>query len=175
MAGVEAVGLVLGGFSLIISAMEHYQAIEKANRIFWKLRRQYREDIGRLEDCRLDYRTHMRLLLQPLVVEGTIEQVELELLIGDLSSKAWLNPEIDERLSQRLGERKKRYFENLNEMHDALKKLAKVSKVDDEHFQANLWRDHKASPASRSYANGCDADHIDRMLVRTSPLMCLST
>jgi hypothetical protein len=149
MAGIEAVGLVLGGFSLVISAIEHYQTIEKMGKSFWKLRRQHREDIGRLEDCRLDYRMHMRLLLQPLVVEGMIEQAELELLIEDLSSKGWMNPEIDERLGQRLGERKKRYFENLTDLHDALKKLARISRVDDEHFQISLKRKSEVSPLSR--------------------------
>ena len=172
MAGIEAVGLVLGGLSLVISAIEHYQTIEKMGKTFWKLRRQHREDVGRLEDCRLDFRMHMRLLLQPLVVEGTIEQAELELLVEDMSCKAWMSPEIDERLCQRLGERKKRYFENLTELHDALKKLAKVSRVDDEHFQAHLRRKMEVRLGSRSQGNGCDADLMRRTAIGVPPQAC---
>lgn len=172
MSGIEAVGLVLGGFSLIISAIEHYQTIEKMSNTFWKLRRQHREDIGRLEDCRLEYRMHLRLLLQPLVVEGTIEQAELELLVEDLRSKGWMNPNIDERLDQRLGERKKRYFENLHELQEALKRLAKVNRVDDEHFQASLMRKTEVSLVSRFHANGYDADQVGRRADKLRPQMC---
>jgi len=166
MSGIEAVGLVLGSFSLIISAIEHYQAIEKMGKTFWKLRRQHREDVGRLEDCRLDFRMHMRLLLQPLVVEGTIEQAELELLVEDLSCKGWMNPEIDERLGQRLGEWKKRYFENLKELHGALKRLAKVSRVDDEPFQESLRRKTGVSLVFRSQGRGCEADLMRSIVLR---------
>lgn len=178
MAGIEAVGLVLGGFSLIISAIEHYQTMEKMSKTFWRVGLQHRRDTGRLEDCRLDYRSHMRLLLQPLVVEGTIEQAELELLVVDLNSKGWKNSEVDERLSQRLGERKKRYFENLTEMHNALKKLAKICMVDDEHFQASLARKAKVSLISSSHIDECDADLVSRAAVGPVGLrqqMCHST
>jgi hypothetical protein len=175
MSGIEAVGLVLGGFSLIISAIEHYQTVEKMGKAFWKLRRQHREDIGRLEDCRLDYRMHMRRLLQPLVVEGTIEQAELELLVEDLNSRKWINPEIDERLSQRVGERKKRYFENLNELHDALKRLARISRVDDEQFQKSLRRKTEVSLNARSRPNRRDADLKSRMAFVLHPQMGRTT
>jgi hypothetical protein len=176
MAGIEAVGLVLGGFSLIISAIEHYQTIEKLGKAFWKLRRQHREDNGRLEDCRLDYRMHMRQLLQPLVVEGRIEQAELELLVENLSSKGWINPEIDERLGQRLGERKKRYFENLNEMHDALKKLGRISRVDDEHFQMSLRRRDEVSRNPRChYRHDANLKSRTAFVLLLHPQMCHTT
>ena len=138
---MEAAGLVLGGFSLLISAMEHYATMEKMSRTWWKIRREHRRDLGRLRDCELLYRANMRTLLAPLELDGTIDTSQLELLLANLESTGWQQDEVDRVISKRLGERKERYFDNLREMSETMVKLGKVSRALDKEFQASLERD----------------------------------
>jgi len=80
----------LGQLSLMISATEHRQIVEKISKIPWTLRCQHREDSKRLEDCRLNYRLHLNPLQQSFVVEG----------------KGWLyGPRIDRWLKRLLDRR----------------------------------------------------------------------
>lgn len=138
---MEAAGLILGGFSLVISAMEHYATMEKMSRTWWKMRREHRKDLGRLRDCELMYRANMRTLLAPLELNGTIDSSQLELLFTNLDSSGWQEREVDLAISKRLGERKERYFDNLHEMSETMVKLGKVSRALDKEFQATLERD----------------------------------
>jgi hypothetical protein len=138
---MEAAGLVLGGFSVVISAMEHYTTMEKMSRTWWKIRREHRRDLGRLRDCELMYRANMRTLLAPLELDGTINSTQLELLLTNLDSTGWQEVEVDLVISKRLGERKERYFDNLREMSETMVKLGKVSRALDKGFQASLERD----------------------------------
>jgi hypothetical protein len=138
---MEAAGLVLGGFSLAISAMEHYATMEKMSRTWWKTKREHRRDLGRLRDCELMYRANMRTLLAPLELDGTIGSSHLELLLASLEDAGWREHEVDRIISKRLGERKERYCDNLREMSETMVKLSKVSRALDKDFQASLERD----------------------------------
>jgi hypothetical protein len=160
---MELAGLVLGGFSLVISAMEHYEAMEKMGRTWWKVKREYKRDLGRLRDCQLMYRAHTRTLLAPLELDGTIDSSQLEMLLTNLESKVWQQSDIDKVISKRLGERKERYFDNLREMNDTIVKLGKASRALDKDFQASLERDTQVRRprANDSYSHvsvGGDAD-----------------
>jgi hypothetical protein len=149
---MEVAGLVLGGFSLVIGATEYYGTMEKMSRTWWKLRREHRKDLGRLRDCELMYRANMRTLLAPLKLDGTIDAVQLELLLTDLESKGWQEHDVNEVLSKSLGERKDRYFDNLREMQEVVTKLAKVSMAQDTRFQASLARDNKVGCACSNHS-----------------------
>lgn len=149
-AAMEVAGLVLGGFSLVISAMEHYGKMEKVGRTWWKFRREHTKDLGRLRDCELLYRANMRTLLAPLQVDGVIDSVQLELLLSSLEDKGWHEGEVESLLGKRLGERKDRYFDNLREMNEAIMKLAKVSMAMDKRFQATLNRSDQVSSTARA-------------------------
>jgi hypothetical protein len=48
MSGIEVVGLVLGAFPLLVSAMEHYEGVQKVAGTFIKIRRAHRRDLGRV-------------------------------------------------------------------------------------------------------------------------------
>jgi hypothetical protein len=140
---MEAAGLVLGGFSLLIIAMEHYATMDKMRRTWWKIMREHSRDLGRLRDCELMYRANMRTLLAPLELDGTLDSSQLELLLANPESTGWQKDEVDLVISRRLGERKERYFENLREMSETMVKLAKASRALDKDFQASLERDTK--------------------------------
>jgi hypothetical protein len=158
---MEVAGLVLGGFSLVISAMEHYGTMEKMSSTWWKLRREHRKDLGRLRDCELMYRANMRTLLAPPKLDGIIDAAQLELLLTDLGSKGWQEHDVNEVLSKRLGKRKERYFDNLREMQGIITKLAKVSMAQDTRFQASLARENTVK-------NACSSNSVVAILITFS-------
>jgi hypothetical protein len=63
----------------------------------------------------------------------------------------------------------------LNELHDALKKLARISRVDDEQFQKSLRRKTEVSLNARSRPNRRDADLKSRMAFVLHPQMGRTT
>lgn len=141
MSGFEVAGLVLGGFPLLISALEHYATMEELGRTWWRFRREYKKDLDRLGDVQLLYRGNMRTLLAPLEWDGTLDATQIELLLEDPASKEWCDPEVNAVVSRRLGEFRKRYLEILMEMKETVMKLATVSKVNDNRFQSSLNMD----------------------------------
>lgn len=88
------------------------------------------------------YRANMRTLLAPLELDGMIDSSHLELLLTSLEDAGWQEHEVDRIISKRLGERKERYFDNLDEMSETMVKLGKASRALDKDFQAScLERD----------------------------------
>lgn len=142
---MEVAGLVLGGFSLVISAMENYGTLEKLGRKWRRTRQEHDIDVGRVRDCELMYRLNIKALLAPLKVDGLIASDELEVMLTNLKSDIWHAREVEEALHQRLGECRTRYFANLEEMSRTIMQLAGCSKVTDEKFQSSLRRMDKVS------------------------------
>jgi hypothetical protein len=133
MSGIEVAGLVLGGFPLLISALEHLVTLRT-------FRRECQKDLNRLRDIQLVYRESMRTLLIPLQYDGTLDATQIELLLDDPSnvSHGWSDLEVQEEVSRRLGKFKDSYFQILQDMNHTILKLAKASKVEDARFQASL-------------------------------------
>lgn len=111
----------------------------------------------------------MRTLLAPLELDGTIDSSQLELLLANLESAGWQEREVDLVISKCLGERKKRYFENLREMSETTLKLGKVSRALDKDFQASLKQD---TQVGNTYVYGYTVDywcrHTDVFLLTRS-------
>jgi hypothetical protein len=131
MSGIEVAGLVLGGFPLLISALEHLVKLRT-------FRRECQKDLNRLRDIQLVYRESMRTLLIPLQYDGTLDATEIELLLNDPSSQGWNDLDVQNEVSRRLGNFKDSYFQILQDMNHTISKLAKASKVEDARFQASL-------------------------------------
>lgn len=131
MSGIEAAGLVLEGFPLLITALEHLVKLRT-------FRRECQKDLNRLRDIQLVYRESMRTLLIPLQYDGTLDATQIKLLLDDPSSQGWSDMDVQDEVSRRLGVFKDRYFQILQEMNQTILKLAKASKVEDARFQASL-------------------------------------
>jgi hypothetical protein len=131
MSGIEVAGLVLGGFPLLITALEHLVKLRT-------FRRECQKDLNRLRDTQLVYRESMRTLLIPLQYDGTLDATQIELLLDDPTSQGWSDMDVQDEVSRRLGNFKDSYFTILQEMNHAILKLAKASKVEDARFQASL-------------------------------------
>jgi hypothetical protein len=143
MAGLEVAGLILGGFALVVSAMEHASTMEKLGRKLTRAHQEHKRDLGRLRDCELNYCLNMRRLLAPFELNNTLDSATVELILTDLDSSGWCTQDVDDVLCQRLGECKERYFANLQEMNQTIVKLGKLSMATDEHFQSYLGKGKK--------------------------------
>jgi hypothetical protein len=143
MAGLEVAGLVLGGFALVVSAMENASTMEKLGRKWTRAHQEHKRDLGRLRDCELNYRLNMRRLLAPFELNNTLDSTTVELMLTDLDSSGWCTQDVDDVLCRRLGECKERYFANLQEMNQTIVKLGKLSMATDEHFQSYLGKGKK--------------------------------
>nr|OQO26601.1 hypothetical protein B0A51_08282 [Rachicladosporium sp. CCFEE 5018] len=138
MSGIEAVGIVLGAFPLLVSCFEHYEDVRTVAGTFYKIRRAHRKDLGRIKDCQLRFRLNLKELLLPLLADEIVSRPEYEQLLADPGGSGWKDSEVTEALQGRLKECHERYFEILGDMEETMAALCKATKVDDPKFQALL-------------------------------------
>ena len=163
MSGIEIIGLVLGGFPLIISAMEHYKDVKKPTLIWWRIRRAHRRDYGKVKDCQFAFSDQLELLLYPLLDGDIVDQNEYEALLASPGSDGWQESRVEQALVDRLGERHARYVEILKEMNEVvMDKLCKSAKVDDPQFQ-KLLNDQEWIGAATRPTNVRPAQTVLRM------------
>ncbi|GIZ45823.1 hypothetical protein CKM354_000897400 [Cercospora kikuchii] len=156
MSGIEIAGLVLGAFPLIISSLEHYESTKKYTITWWRIRRAHRRDLGRVKNCEVQYKLHMTELLIPLRLEGVISEQEFEDLLADSRGNGWQRSEVQEALHHRLADARDRYLAVLQELDEAITRLAKATFVDDVSFQAKLQATNDVQQKENTdlYANG---------------------
>lgn len=138
MSGIEIVGVVLGASPLLISAMEHYEDTRRVSTIWWRIRRAHKRDLGNLKDCHLAFRTHLKELLLPLLIEGVTDEISYDDLLANPGGPGWRKENVNEALAARLTEHHERYFEIMADMTEAMAKLSTDCKVDDKSFQLGL-------------------------------------
>lgn len=153
MSGVEIVGLVLGAFPLVISAMEHYEKDSKKAKDWWRIRRSYKKDLGKVKDCQLRFRLNLKELLLPLLAEDIVNRVEYEQLLANPGGSGWKDDHVESALSERLSDCRERYMEILEEMVETMAGLCKAAKVDDPQFQELLKEPQKVSRSPLCLAN----------------------
>ena len=138
MSGIEIVGICLGAFPLIISALEHYEDTKKVTSTWYKIRRAHRKDLGKVKDCQLRFRLNLKELLLPLLVDEVVTRVEYDQLLANPGGPGWREEMVEEALAARLSDCHERYVEVLREMEETLGSLCKATRVDDVQFRALL-------------------------------------
>ena len=119
MSGIEVAGLVLGGFPILVSAIEAYRRGLKPLKIW----RHYRKHIVRfsndVEIQQLFFENNLRDLLEPIVVSLN----QLEVLLDAPGGPGWKTPELDAQLKSRLSRFYEPYMRTLTNMNDTLGQL----------------------------------------------------
>ncbi|GAB7360745.1 hypothetical protein MBLNU230_g0619t1 [Neophaeotheca triangularis] len=118
--------------------MEHYEETKKVSKGWWQIRRAHKKDLGNLKDCSLAFRTHLRELLLPLLLEETTDRSSYDDLLANPGGAGWRGENVDRALAERLSDHHERYLEILKEMAEAMAKLSSECKVEDKEFQAGL-------------------------------------
>lgn len=149
MSGVEIVGVVLGVFPLLISGLERYESTRRFSVDWWQIKRAHDKDLRNLKDCNLAFRTHLKELLLPLLVEGVADERSYEDLLANPGGSGWREESVNEALVARLMEHHERYFKVMEETTDAMAKLSTKCKVDDHSFQLALEARQSGTRLSR--------------------------
>lgn len=134
MSGVEVAGFLLAAFPLAISALEHYKDAAEPLGVFWKIRREYKTWMHNLNFCRLAFEQNLEEFLLPLIAG----EDELQRLIADPGGPDWKNPELDERLRQRLPKSYDLYLESINRIKDVMDELNDLLCINNTCFQSQL-------------------------------------
>ena len=94
MSGFEVVGLLLGVFPLVVSAIEHYRDVHKAAGYVLRFESEYRKALDDVKDEQLFFRLNLEELLLPLVKSETFEEVEVQDLLVNLSHPGWKTSDV---------------------------------------------------------------------------------
>lgn len=169
MSGFEVAGLILAVFPLMISGMEHYEGVEKKTRTWWRIKRVHRRDCISLEFAKIEYEAVINKLLDPLLLEGVIDEGKCRELLTDPECKSWNDHEIAIGLGERLGLKTATFLETMYELERLISELAEATKATDPHFQAALM-ENKVIP-SRTKHQSCSRSG-SRLLIRRSRDEC---
>ena len=119
MSGIEAAGFVLAVFPLLITALEHYRASAEVLSDWWQIKREYRKCRDEIRFHQLAFEQNLEKYLLPLIVD----EDELQDLIADPGGPRWRDPELEERLKERLPKAYDLYFSTILQMNETMKDL----------------------------------------------------
>ena len=127
MSGIEAAGLVLAVFPIVVSGLQHFtEGLETINN--W---RRYNRELARysrtLETQRIVYLNTIERLLEGIIHSND----EFEAFMKDPGTTFTLNPQYEEQLSTRLGRSYDNYTRIMADMLDSLKAARKELGIDE--------------------------------------------
>ena len=123
MSGTEIVGLVVGVFPLVISALAHYHDVHKVRGLLTRFESEYRKTVDDIKDEELMFRLNLEELLLPLAWNDGFEDGDLEMLIGDPSGAGWKDEDISDALEERLGQTYIRFMEITASLQSLISRL----------------------------------------------------
>ena len=120
MSGIEVAGLVLGGFPILITALEKWKDGAQVLQGWWQIKREYRRCVHDIEYQKLNFERNLEECLLPLITDDN----QLRILIADAGGDSWKAPELEERLERRLSDRAYRsYLATIGDMKDTMSEL----------------------------------------------------
>ena len=127
MSGIEAAGLVLAVFPIVVSGLQHFtEGLETINN--W---RRYNRELAKysrtLETQRIVYLNTIERLFEGLIQSND----EFEAFMKDPGTAFTLNPQYEERLSTRLGRSYGNFARIMADMLDSLKVARKELGIDE--------------------------------------------
>ena len=134
MSGVEAVGLLLGAFPLLISALEHYREGAELLSDWWRIQRAYKKCKQDIEYHRILFESNVEEFLLPLVVD----EAELRVLMANPAGDEWEDPELGKRLQERLPKSYNLYLDIIGDINKLMEKLKKELGVGNASFQSRV-------------------------------------
>ncbi|EXJ69790.1 uncharacterized protein A1O5_06861 [Cladophialophora psammophila CBS 110553] len=125
MSGIEVVGLALGAFPILISALEHFRDSAAILRNWWRFEREFNNFKLQIEYQHQRLKQNLELNLLPLVVD---DDVRLRALVAHPGGPRWQDRDLEEKLKQRLQENYSLYMDTVKIMNEVMGELkAKVS------------------------------------------------
>ncbi|RSM08746.1 hypothetical protein CEP52_004490 [Fusarium oligoseptatum] len=134
MSGFEIAGVVLGAFPIALSALEKYREGAKRVDLFYAIRREHKKCRDDLVFNNLLFKSNLRRLLLPLVVDDD----KIEELLSAPGGPGWREKELDNLLQKRMKDGYTLYFDYIAEMKRIMDELNRVLALDSEVVQRNL-------------------------------------
>lgn len=98
VTGIETAGLVLGAFPIILTFLEYYRNGLETLQEWWKFRTEFLAFLHEVGVQSVFFSENLEALLAPIVNSD----VEMQALLNDPGGPAWRDPELDNRLKERL-------------------------------------------------------------------------
>jgi hypothetical protein len=121
VTGVEAAGLVLASFPLVISAIQAYREGLTPLRSWWRYRTQVVDLIEAINSQHNIFRNSIELLLDPIITSSF--QMNRLLTSPGPGGPDWKDPGLEEKLEQKLSTSYSSYMITVMKMSETLKKL----------------------------------------------------
>lgn len=135
MSGIEIVGLVLGGFPLLISAAEHYREGFEPLAKWYKFRTQFIAFIDAVDIQKQLFNLTLECFLRSI----DIEEDELQRFMEDPGYEGWHRPELFQRLKGRLGPSLGVFKSTIETMNGLMHDLEALLLIKDGQVMLGLW------------------------------------
>jgi hypothetical protein len=119
MIGVDDAGLILGIFSVLISALEHCGKIAECGNDWWKFRTKYlkcKHDINR-------HRVEFEENLEKLLGLAIDDDEQLSNLLKEPGGAPWKHPDLERKLKERLPKSYEIYMNIVEEIKGVMETL----------------------------------------------------
>ena len=127
MSGIEAAGLVLAVFPIVVTGLQHFTEGLETIKSWRRYHRELAKYARTLETQRIVYINTMERLFEGIIQSND----EFEAFMKDPGSTLSNNPHYEERLSTRLGRSYGNYNRIMADMLDTLKKARKELGIDE--------------------------------------------
>ena len=128
--GIDAAGIILASFPLIISALEHYQEGFQPIKEWIRFRGEFATFLNAVVRQKIFFRQNIEELLSPIVSS----EYEMSLLLDYPGGSAWADTSLNQRLRQRLPGRYEyeSYTTTVSYILEVLHKLKAKLKISDD-------------------------------------------
>ncbi|KAH7020417.1 hypothetical protein EDB80DRAFT_702936 [Ilyonectria destructans] len=134
MSGFEVAGIVLGAFPIAITAVEEFRDVAKRLKLFYEVRTEYKRCRDQLAYNQILFKTNLRRLLLPLVVDDD----KIDELLADPGGSGWKEKPLDDLLRKRLKDTYGPYFEFVKEMGTIMDEMNEELALDSENIQSQI-------------------------------------
>ena len=132
MSGVEVVGLLLGVFPLLISALEHYRQGAEILEDWWQIKKEYKKCKNEIKVHELAFESNMERFLLPLIVDDD----DVDTLMAEPGGPAWTDPALEETLKRRLPKSYDLFLDTVSYIKDTMDSLKDELGVERYAFEA---------------------------------------
>lgn len=120
MSGFEIVGIVLGAFPLVLSAIDGYgKGLQHLDTV-WRYDKKLKVFERQIQREHQSYRNNLEDLLEPL-----IDAEEMEMLLDNPGGRAWGAPALIEKVRRRLSGSYETYISTMEDYYEVLNDLEK--------------------------------------------------
>ena len=119
VTGIETAGLVLALFPLIISILEQYKEGFETIQEWWNFRTEFLHFIRAIGRQSILFSENLEELLAPMVTSDAEMDALLTTPLGD----RWRDPELEERLKDRLPKSYELYLHTIDEVLEVMEKI----------------------------------------------------